>query len=364
MRTIDVNTVNVVYPNSTVWIGDNITISLSHNLYTVGAKIYITNISTLKTKELVYISELKNLSFDISDTVRKLFVSGGSDINVKVLVYTDGFYEGTFGFNMNVLDGKTLPQRKHGSTRTIYVYGQDDLYKTQIVFAGTGKLTINGNTIPVTGTGRNSFDLRSYITHSGEYWLCYKYGAKAKPDKDETLRIEITNVDESVRSAIVFLDYHSSDTQPVVDEIDGGDIWSDSKVNLADFCIRIIYQDPCDDFNFWKVRYFDTDGCMRYLGGKIDSETLESKQKNYYYSDNSVYKNLSRKHIEEASNTVKVNYPDLMRDSYWQDILLADRIDFLDYSNTWKQCSIATNKVTVNSDDSMDVQLEFEILKY
>lgn len=381
MRTTTVITSEVTYPNSTIWVGDNCTISISDPIYTVGLKVNITNQSTNKTKELIYISELKNLTLDISDTIRKLFVSGGTSFNIKVSVYTDGFYVSQFGFNTYCLDGKTLTSRKHGSTRTIYIYSPEELAKVQFLFSGTGGLNVNGHNMPVVGTGRTSFNLKPYITHAGEYNLCYRYGIKTASVQhadsmqginrsgddvrtDVTSRVEITNVIPSTFSASVALQFSDIDSQPSVDEIKGGGVWNDEKVNLSDFCIRLVYENICDNFNVFQVRYFDTDGCMRYLAGKIDTETFNSKQKNYYHNDGSVYRNISRKKIETASDTVKVKFADLMRNSYWSDILLADRIDFLNYSGAWVQCSIVTNKVSVNSDESDDVTLEFELWNY
>lgn len=381
MRSINIATSTIAYSNSVIWVGDNCTISISDPIYSVGLKVNITNQSTNKTKELIYISELKNLTLDISDTIRKLFVSGGTSFNIKVSVYTDGFYVSQFGFNTYCLDGKTLTSRKHGSTRTVYVYSQDDLAKVQFVFSGTGGLNVNGHNLPVVGTGRTTFDLRPYITHAGEYNLCYRYGIKTASVQqaesmqginrsgddvrtDVTSRVVITNVIPSTFSGVLSLQFSDIDDQPSVDEIKGGGVWNDEKVNLADFCIKLIYENVCDDFNVFKVRYFDTDGCMRYLAGKIDTETVNSKQKNYYHNDGSVYRNISRKKIETASDTVKVKYQDLRRDSYWSDILLAERIDFLNYNGEWMQCSIVTNKVTVNSDESDDVTLEFELWNY
>ena len=380
MRTTNIGTSAITYPNSVIWVGDNTMISISDDWYPVGLKINITNQSTLKTKELIYISELKNLTLDLSDTIRKLFVSGGTSFNVKVTVYTDGFYTGQFGFNTYCLDGKTLTSRKHGSTRTIYIYSPEELAKVQFLFSGTGGLNVNGHNMPVVGTGRTSFNLKPYIAHAGEYDLCYRYGIKTAnvqqaesmqginrsgdQNKDTTSRVEITNVIPSTFSGVVSLQFSDIDSQPSVDEIKGGGIWKDEKVNLADFCIKLIFENVCDDFNVFQVRYFDTDGCMRYLAGKIDTETVNSKQKNYYHNDGSVYRNISRKKIETASDTVKVKYQDLRRDSYWSDILLAERIDFLNYNGEWMQCSIVTNKVSVNSDESDDVTLEFELWNY
>lgn len=363
MRVNLINGTTVTYPDSTVWIGDNMPVSLSNPTYTVGADIVVTNMASLKSKQLIHVSELKNLMFSLNDAVRSLFSYGGCDMNVKVSVYTDGFFDDSFGFNIKVLEGKTLPNRSHGSTQTVYAYSIDDLYKMSFIFAGTGQLSANGHSFPVVSPGYNSFDFRSYITHSGTYQLCYRYGAKGG-GQDTTTRIEITDVNNITPfSAVTNLSFSDIDDQPSQDEIKGGGIWNDEQINLVDYCIDLVWEDSCDDFNFFKVRYFDTDGCLRYLGGKIESETTNSKQDNYYRSDNYVYRNISRKHFKDMSGTVKVVYPDLKRNSYWSDILLADRIDFLSYDGNWIECSLVTSKATVKSEDSEDVSLEFELYK-
>ena len=362
MRSRTINGTEVIYPNSIVWNGDNTQISLSNSTYNVGAQITVKNNATGKQKELIYASELKNLTFNLNDTLRSLFTYGGCTINVMVTVYTAGYQNGSFGFNMNMLNGKTLPNRKHGSTRTVYVYDDDELASTQFLFSGYGTLTVNSTVLPVSGSGRRAFNLLPYINRSGEWWLCYKYGDKSPYDK-ETDTIQVLGVKEFSTSAVLSLQFDSRDTQPAVKEIRGGDVWNDSQVNLADYCIRVVREDPCDDFDFFLVRYYDTDGCLRYLGGKIDSETTNSKQKNYYRPDNSVYKNISRKHIEDFSGTLKVSYPELRRDSYWQDILLAEKIEFKNYDGEWTECSLATSKVTVKTQECDDVQIEYEIYK-
>lgn len=363
MRSTTINGTTITYPDGTVWIGDNMPLSVSDQNYTVGADIVITDMSSLRTKRLVHVSELRNLMFSLNDSVRSLFHYGGCDMNVKVTVYTDGFHNGSFGFNIKVLEGKTIPNRKHGSTQTVYAYSNDDLYKMSFIFAGSGQLHVNGTSIPVVNPGYNSFDFRSLITHSGTYTLCYRYGEKGG-GTDTTTNVEITDVNTLTPfSGIANLKFTSIDDQPVKDDIKGGGIWKDEQINIADYCIDLVWEESCDDFDFFKVRYYDTDGCVRFLGGKIESETVDSKQDNYYRSDNYVYRNISRKHIKDMSGTVKVVYPDLKRNSYWSDILLADRIDFLNYDGEWIECSISTSKATVKSDDSDDVSIEYQLYK-
>lgn len=363
MRTIAISTTQVIYPDANCFVYDNSFISLSDSLYPVGCEVNITNLASNVTKTLKYTSELKNLTISLNDVIRKLHQSGGCTLGVKVKIYTDLFYTGGFAFEMNTLDGRTMPFRSHGSARTFYVYNQDELQKFQLFLAGSGALVVNGHNFPVISSGRNSFDLRSYITHSGDWQACYRYGVKGGDGKDYTSRVSITDIEPSCFSAVAFLEYSDIDLQPVEDNIKGGSAWADSKLNLADYCATISYQDWCSDFDFMELAYYDTDGVLRYLGGKIITETTNSKQKNYIGTRLSVYRDISQRYVEEANVTVKVGFSDIRRDAYPQDILLSPNVWFKNFAGDWLPCSISTNKIAVKSEETMDLELEIELLK-
>lgn len=364
MRTIQVNTSQVTYPDATVFTGDNIFISVSDATYPVGAEISVTNIATLQTKTLVYVSELKNLTFDIRDTVKMLHAEGGSTLNIKVKVYNDMFYTGTFAFNVQTLDGRSMPQRSHGSARTFYIYSPDELYKFYMFLAGSGSLYVNGTSIPVVSGGRNTFNLQQMVISTGEHSLCYYMGVKSGGSgaPDQSTRVEITDVEPWTVSAVVSLNYHDMDPEPS-EQIKGGGVWSDSKMDLAKYCSRLVYEDHCDDFDFLELSYWDTDGCFRYLGGKIISETTETSKENFTGVRHSVYRDISQKYINESDGKVKVAFEDLRRDSYYSDILLSDHVYFRNYNGDWLPCSIVDSKITVKSDEYSDLELEVELYR-
>ena len=358
MRTTTIGHTTIRYADTTCWLYDNLFIELVGNNVSVGAYIIITELSSGKYRKLKYISDLERLVFPLNDSIKSLY-NDNISFNIVVNIYEDGVQVGSFGFDTDVLNGKSLPLRAHGSTRTVYVYSSSDLNKLQLLFPATGKLVVNGTTLSVMNIGLNSFNLTSIISHSGTCSMCYKAGAKSGGSSD----IEIVNVsDITPFSAIAQLYFADESGEVPEDQENKGDIWQDSKFKAKDYCMELVYEMPCDDFDFFKVRYRDTDGCMRYLGGKILSQTTNTDQKNYFRLDtNSVYRNISRKYIEQSSGTVKVAYDSLKRDSYWSDILLSDKIEFLNFDNTWYECSIVDKKVTVNADDSQDVELEFEL---
>lgn len=357
MRNTTISNTVLTYPDSTCWLYDNLFIKLDSSTSTVGAYIAITDLASGLYRKLKYISELGSLVFPLNDSILSLYHDSLS-FNIVVSVYEDGNQVGSFGFDTNILNGRSLPLRAHGSTRTIYAYSQQDLQKVQLLFPATGSLRVNGNSLPVIHQGLTGFDLRSYITQTGEYQMCFAAGAKHGPSG-----ITIVNAfGDSPFSGVAQLSFDDKSGDIPENEQNKGDIWEDSKFNSESYCIDLVYDDVCDDFNFFHTRYTDSDGCIRYLGGKIISQTTNKSAENFYRLDtDTVYRNISRKFIKESSGTVKVAYDNLKRDSYWTDILLSDTIWFKNFDGEWCECSIVNKEVTVNADDTQDVQLEYEL---
>lgn len=362
MRTKNIGNIKLTYPNSTVWLGDNILLELQTMLASgpVGGKVTIRNAATGMSLVQAYLTEMKTLVFDIRDSVNSLYTDNLT-FNVNVDLYDDTLqiYGKSYSFKLTTLDGKSIPGRKHGSARTIYLYGPSDLIKVGLYFNNTGVLSINGTTFNVTTTGYHQFDLSSVITDTGVYQACFDSGIKPGiptaaiagieeiTDKSAVLRIDITTGKEDNETAGK-----------------GGKLWNKDIFDFDEYCINFVYEEPCEDFDFFKVRYKDTDGIMRYLGGRVISDKTAAEGENYYRpSIEHTYRNLSRKHIKESSGTVKVFYSMLRRDSYWNDILLTEKIEFLDTNNQWLPCSLVTNSVEVNHNESQDVTLEYQLYK-
>lgn len=357
MREITISNTNVSYPDQLTWLHDNISIVLEASGYAVGAKIRVTNTATGQYRKLEHYSELERIVFPLNDTYLSLY-SGTDEFNVTIDVYEDGVIADSFGFTHKVYNGTSLPLRAHGSTRTVYAYDDGDLYKIQLLFPATGNLNINGVSFPITEVGIRGFDMRSVVNDNGTYPMCYAAGAKSDGTK-----IYITNVKNITPfSAVAELEFETGSGDVPDEYKQKGDIWADSKFTSETYCVNLVYEEACNDFNFFKVRYLDTDGCLRYLGGRIISDTTKASGDNYFRLDtDTVYRNISRKYISESSGTVKVGYTSLRRDSYWNDILLADKVEFQNFNGEWVECSVASDSVTVKSDESEDVTLEFQL---
>ncbi len=363
MRTDTIGNISIIYPEPTSYLGDNLLISVKSNAnLPVGAQIQVTDLASGNYRKLKYLSETSEIVFVLNDSIKSLYHDAIS-FNITMRLYENGVYTGDFGFDTDVMNGRTLPLRRHGSTRTIYVYDENDLYKVGFIFPASGNFSVNGHGLPIITSGYKSLDLRPYITETGDYELCFHAGAKGEGGVTQST-VSLVNVGGITPFSAVAQLYFADTSGDLPSGDKGGGVWEDDQFYLEDYCINLIYNSICNDYNFFKVRYYDTDGIMRYLGGKIKEETTESKGENFYRMDVATpIKDISRRYLTESADTVKVAYGELRRDSYWNDILLADKIEFLNYAGDWFECSVKTSKVTVTSEEYQDVELEFEILK-
>lgn len=373
MRQTTISNITVTYPDAIAWLHDNITVTLEGTLgnQKVGADITVTNTATGGTRTLRYLSELNTLVFPLNDTFMSLR-RDDSTYNVVVKLYNGALSAGSFGFDTDVVNGQTLPLRRHGSTRTIYAYSSDDLRKIRVYYPASGAVSVGGCSFLIPYEGIIGLDLRGCVTSDGVWSMCYS--SEAKDSEAEHVQ---DPVEKSTHGYISIVDVNSITTTSAVaqlwfadtsGEVDpnsdkGGGVWNDEKFPMDSYCIRLVYEEPCDTgFDFFKVRYTDTDGCLRYLGGKILEQTTGREAENYYRLDaDSVLHNISRKHTKSSNGTVKVGYDSLRRDSYWTDILLSDKVEFLNYNGDWVECSVVSDEVTVTSSESEDVTIEYEL---
>lgn len=367
MRTYTSGNITITYPDATCWLYDNLFIKVaSTNLVAVGASIVVTETATGRYRKLQYNSELNTIVFSLNDCFQSLY-QGGMTFNVVITPTLAGFNQPQLAFDLQVLQGRTLPGRAHGSARTMYFYDQTDLSKVGFIFPASGSLNVGGSHIAITSPGFRQLDLRPYVTTPGDYQFCFDAGGKGGGGGDVSDILSIVNVDNLTPFAgRVILEWTDTSGDIPQNKSKGGGAFRDEEFEFEDYCLNIVYNELCPDgYNFFKVRYIDTDGIMRYLGGKVVEETVESKGTPYYSLDTTTpYNKLSRRYVTEAGRTVKVAFGELRRDSYWTDILLAPHVEFLDVNNEWHECSLKTTKASVTAEESADAELEFEIYAY
>ena len=372
MRNITISNIEITYPDATAYIGDNLFIALKSTYdLPVGAQIQVTDLASTKYRKLRYLSETSNVVFSLNDAIDSLYHDALS-FNITIQLYENDVIVDSFGFDTDIMNGRTLPLRAHGSTQTVYVYDNEELYKVGFIFPASGSLSVNGHGVPIISAGYTSLDLRPYITAAGEYQLCFQAGAKGDNQSQTQSQsqaqaqntISIVNVGGITPFSAIAQLYFADTSGDVPSGDTGGGVWNDDEFYFEKYCMTLVYDTVCDDYNFFEVRYYDSDGIMRYLGGKVVSETTESKGENFYRMDTSTpLRNISRRYLNEYSDSIKVAYGELRRDSYWNDILLADKVEFKNFNNEWVECSVKTSKVTVTSDETQDVELEYELLK-
>lgn len=362
MQTATIGNFEITYPDTTAYLHDNLLIKVKSNAnLPVGAEIQLTDLASNKYRKLKYLSETSEIVFSLNDSIRSLYHDAMS-FNITMRLYENGIYKTAYGFYLDILNGRTLPLRRHGSDLTIYMYRHEDLSKVGLILPASGSLSVNNCQFSVVSGGYKAINLSDCITATGEYDLCYNSQEKGGVITESV--VKIVNVEStSPFGAVAQLQF--ADTSSEIPSGDkGGSIWKDDNFSLESYCIKLIYQEACDDFDFFLCRYLNTDGVMRYLGGKVVEETTESKGENFYRMDISTpIRDISRRYLTECADTVKVAYSDLRRDSYWSDILLANKVEFLNYNGEWFECSIKTSKFIVSSEESQDVELDFEILK-
>lgn len=364
MRTYTSGNLTITYPEATAWLYDNLPIQVTAtNGDPVGADIVVTNVANGQYRKLSYTSELSTLTFSLNDTFLSLY--NGRTYNVVVKPKISGVSAPQLAFDVDMLEGRTLPFRTHGSTRTVYIYREEDLNKIEFLFPATGALSTPCGTISVTYGGYKAINLSNCNLQQGTYNLCFDAGGKGGGDMDGVLNI--VNVDNITPWAgCAVLEWKDTSGDIPTTKSKGGGVWKDEELDYNDYCIELNYTETCNDgFNFFLVRYLDTDGLVRFLGGKVIEETTESKGNNFYNLDvETPYNKLSRRFITEASKTVKIGYGELRRDSFWNDILYSPRVEFLDVQGNWRECALDTTKVTVTSDETDDVELTFKIYNW
>lgn len=360
MRTLTYSTVTVNYPDQIVWLGDNNCINIvntnSSSSARIGAKITITNPSTGNRKLLTYMSDLKNITFNISDTLRGLFSSNGS-FTIRVDAYTtsDSHVYHTFNFTMNVLNGKSLPSKSHGVERTVYCYDSTEASGLDFFFPTSGRF-IWGSHTTVVNAGISNINVSSYVTTEGTY--------RAQFISDDGIpSTEITSAtNETVNSAVLNLTFTEPSGQILSQR--AGDVWADTQGAVQPYYLNIERVAICDEFDAIEFRYTNTDGCRRYIAGRIIEQDFSSKQNDYYKSTyNVIYNNIAYAHKVENDNTLVVCFDDIKRNAFLSDIELSTDIEFKNYNGDWIPCILNSKIVKITDSDVQDYELEFTINK-
>lgn len=346
MRTNTILNTTITYPDEIVWLHDNNVIKLVSNA-AVGADVTVIDPAG-RSHELSYYSEMSTLMFVLDEVLEMLYDGNLGTWTCKVKVYDVGFEVGGFGFTFKVLDGKSFITRSHGMSHTIYVYSDEDLYKLQIYSPASGQAVISNwgfNCYP----GINQYNLQSVITSEGEYSFCLQ-SSSSVPSV-----VTVTN-DTAVNPTTSIIDFSFV---PGYDPNakSGGDIWDESK-DIFPVCHRIVYESHCEDYDFAELRYVDTDGCIRYLGGKVIEEIDEVEDNGFGRVTTDVWKKNPSRWSTSSNKVIKIYFEDIARTAYPGDIIYSSSIQLKTWDGEWREVRLKTNSITTTDEDFIDFEIE------
>lgn len=352
MRTYTSNNITVTYQESVVWLGDSniITVESMDVNDKVGAEIIIRHPAGTETRTIRHLSDLNKLLFVIDDALAALIDDNIGQYTIQIDVYKNGAYSFTRSFSFQLLKGKSFTNQSHAIGRTIYIYSLDELYKLQIYSPANGVFSAGGQTFNLV-KGLNQFNLTNDIDGDGTYGYCLQ-NSQISPIAVITGAIAKTPYKSQIQYGLVRAAY----TEDVTEK--GGDVWRYDD-EIFPVCGDIIFEEPCWNNDFVELRYTDTDGCVRYLGGKLASETNSVNGTNYYRAEGTnVFRNIPRSHRETTKRSIKVGFMDVKTDAYPQDILYSDEVFMKMYNGEWWPVIIGTEKIEIKSGDTQDIELE------
>lgn len=348
MRNTQVGNYYIEYPEQIVWLNDKTTLKVSTSDDNLGVKVTVITPDG-GTRDMEYHSEMTELYFILDDCLKALFNENLSPWTVQVTMFDEGIPIEQFAFQMNVFPGTSFTTRTHGSAPIINIYNLDELTKLQIFTPYDSTITI-GQTSQTAYAGIAQLNLSSIITQEGEYQICLR-SANALPPVayivNDIYKTPLTH--NLVWEAIV-------SEEPNVTF--GGDIWTqDSKI--FPICYTLKYQDHCDDYNFVELKYYDTDGCVRYLGGRAIEEVDNSKDESYNTTNTDVWNIAPHRWREENSKTIKIGFSNIDRESAPKDIMYSNQIWVRSLSSgEWENCNIKSTSFKTNKDEIFDFEIE------
>jgi len=345
MRTQVISSTTVYYPETIVWLHDSNVIKLESE-YPVGAVVNIYSPNS-EHVTLTYYSEMNSLLFSLDDALASLLGDNISNWTALVHVYENGISVGSINFFFYVLNGKSFITRSHAMASTFYVYSEQDLYKFHLYSEEAGDLLVNGQVLNCY-RGLNQYDLRSLIQNTGEHSICVRSSSTTPP------RAHVTEVEDSTPFDVVVNFSVEMGVDP--NAKDGGDIWG-GKTTFPT-CYNIVYEEVCDNFDFAELQYVDTDGCNRYLGGKLISEKDEVKSNDYSSLSTSLYKFNPSRFITSSTKTIKIAFSNIAKTAYPNDILYSDTVKLKCWDGEWRNVSIKSTNIDLTNEEYLDFEIE------
>ena len=217
-------------------------------------------------------------------------------------------------FTLKCVDGRTLLSRGHNSERIIYYYDNSDL-------TGLEFLMLEGGTINYTQV-QSGVVKQNLSNYSGDF--------------------NVTIVDGNVNRVVT-----------VKKSVIGGDN------GYSTGCGEDGDEDGGVDnsFGILKLRYRNTDGCQRFLQGKITSRKRTVGQQDWRADE--LVRHTPNAMITATTDEITVGFPDIARESYAEDIMYSPIIEYQREDGDWEPCIIGGKSLTLKEWDINEFEITF-----
>jgi len=305
--------VNFGFPDEVIFANDRNTITLQYigaGDDTVGAALTFTN-QQGKTANLMYNSEQPYLLFNLFSTIKNLM---GNE-NYTVVTVSGSVICGELSGNitpfvLKCVDGRTLHTRSHNTERIIYYYDRSDLEGFQFLMLDGGTINFSN-----TQSGINKINLSNNL---GDFVVNIVDGGTARSVMAK--RVEI-----------------------------GGESGYNTDCGEGESVGGLL-----------KVRYCNTDGCIRYLRGKITNRKRGVGLSEWRADD--LIRHTPNAMITSTTDEITVGFPSVERESYAEDILFSPIIEYLNLNNEWQPCVISSKTLNLKEWDTNDIEITLQTL--
>lgn len=249
----------------------------------------------------------------------------------------------------NILKGTSYTDRTHG-TLYFYLYGNDDPSQTEIYFPVNGTITIDGLYTQNVQAGKQIVDL-SNISGEGTHKINFVTSSFA-PSVEIASFEPINEYDFTTN-----INYIENDGNMPFTYI--GDLLKKNLQTLDNYNIYFDIVNTCDN-DIFEIKYFDADGCIRYLAGKITQITSSANQKNLLYEQD-IYGNIPNYAYNGEQKDVTVVFDSINHDAHIEDLLQSISIWYLNNDFQWCKCQLSTK--SIKNVENSDYELTFTINK-
>lgn len=335
----------ITYPgddNSLSWKDDNFLIDMrfTSGNFPFSVKITIRNTVKNLSSILQYTTPTNHIIFDLRDNIIDILDDSTKVTPVIVSVEVPSHSVNLFTFNLIIINGKSFLSKPHGTSNVILLHNTDELNTVEFFSQIPSVYTI-GNLTDTTN-GFTTVDLSSIITNEGEYNLCME------PEDAATLPPVIDYITDLALTPYSTEITWKAREQDVAGEYYGG-LWD--KTIKDSKCLKIIYQEPCENYPAVELKYQNCDGCDRYVLGKL----LQESDKNSYSriaNFNYEIRNVNNFYTKENSKTLRVGFKDIPEGLEFNDIVYSPTLHIRDWKGEWIPCILNDFSQTYNNEEN------------